>query len=220
MTTEQNIGEDSVVERRSARLLTRPSLVERVKDGAESAWEEFYRLYWRAVYGYALKFGVGKAAVDDVVQEVFFKIARSLPGFEYDRRKGRFLSWIKTVTRTTVIDHMRRRRARVEGRSVVSMDATDCGVAKLPGVGAADLPDPWRAEMEDAILAEAFERVRASASEACFESFMQFAWKGRPASEVAQALGISENSVYVNKHRVLKRLQATVAAIREDIGFD
>jgi len=49
---------------------------------------------------------------------------------------------------------------------------------------------------------------------------MQFAWKGRPASEVAQALGISENSVYVNKHRVLKRLQAPVAAIREDIGFD
>jgi len=211
--------EDSM-EQSSVRLLTRPSLVERVKEGSDSAWEEFYRLYWRAVYGYARKFGVGKAAVDDVVQEVFFKLAKGLPGFKYDRKRGRFLSWIKTITRNTVIDHVRRHKARVEGRSVVSMDATDCGMAELPDDGPAELPDPWRSEMEDAILAEAFERVKASVNEASFESFMRFAWEGRPAAEVARALGISENSVYVNKHRVLAKLQAAVAAIREDIGFD
>ncbi len=208
------------MDRSSVRLLTRPSLVERVKEGSDSAWEEFYRLYWRAVYGYARKFGVGKAAVDDVVQEVFFKLARGLPGFEYDRKRGRFLSWIKTITRNTVIDHVRRHKARVEGRNIVSMDATDCGVAAIPDDEPVELPDPWRAEMEDAILAEAFERVKASVNEAGFESFMRFAWEGQPAAEVARALGISENSVYVNKHRILGKLQAAVAAIREDIGFE
>jgi RNA polymerase sigma factor (sigma-70 family) len=217
--TEQNTQQDGA-ERKSVRLPTRRSLIERVKGGSQSAWEEFYRLYWRAIYGYALKFGVSKTAVDDVVQEVFFKLARGLRGFEYDRQKGRFLSWVKTITRNTVIDHVRRHKSRVEGKSVVSMDATNCGIVDLPAAEPVDLPDPWRAEMERAILAEAFERVKASVNESCFESFMQFAWKERPASEVAQALGISENSVYVNKHRVLAKLQAAVASIREDIGFD
>ena len=90
----------------SVWLRTRASLLARLKGAdSEPAWDEFYDMYWRAIYGYALHFGVHPQHAGDIVQEVFVKIFRNMPSFEYDRTRGRFLTWVKTVTRNTVMDH-------------------------------------------------------------------------------------------------------------------
>ena len=58
---------------------TSESLVVRLTAGIDDdAWEEFYRLYWRAVYGYALRFSSERSAAEDIVQEVFVKIMSEL----------------------------------------------------------------------------------------------------------------------------------------------
>ncbi len=46
---------------------------------------------------------------------------------------------------------------------------------------------------------------------ACWETIVQ----GRPGTEVARALGISENAVYIARCRVLRRLRQELGGLME-----
>ena len=76
-------------------LQTRASLLDRLDgDVREQDWEEFYEMYWRVIYGYGRGWGLSPDDAEDLVQEVMVTVLRRLPAFEYDRSRGRFLSWI------------------------------------------------------------------------------------------------------------------------------
>lgn len=207
-------GQDSIY------LRTRASLIDRVKGNAdEGSWHEFYETYWRAVYGYACRFGADKTSAEDIVQEVFIKVFRNLPSFEYDRGVGRFLSWIKTITRTTVMDWHRRRRVRVEGHIAERKDDSSqdqCGEMADPEMP--EPPDPWREEWEESLLVLALDRVRERVKPETAQAFELYALRGQPVGKVAGLCGISVNSVYVTKSRMLKQLQAEVRLLKEQAG--
>ena len=64
-------------------------------DGASPRAEEFARLYEPVLRRYAAAVRAGGAVLqpadrDDLVQEVFLAVRSALPGFRYDRSRGRF----------------------------------------------------------------------------------------------------------------------------------
>lgn len=201
----------------SVWLRTRQSLLARVKgERDESAWQEFYQMYWRAVYGYAIHFGMPPQAAEDIVQEVFIKLLRRLPEFCYDRRKGRFLSWVKTVTRSTVIDHYRRLQRRMEGG--VREEPDEEGKSPLERIPAdldRDQPD-WDREVKEAMLVTALERVQTRVKPVNFQAFRRYAINDEDAEEVASDLGISRNAVFIAKNRILKMLRDEVESIHPE----
>ncbi len=69
---------------------------------------EIYETYHRKVMAYAAKL-LGSHHAEDIAQEVFLKVARSL-GTLSDR--GKLTSWIYAITLNTVRDHARERAAR------------------------------------------------------------------------------------------------------------
>jgi len=174
-------------------------------------------MYWRAIYAYALRFGMPHDDAQDAVQEVFIKIFRSLPRFEYDSSKGRFLSWVKTITRTTVLDLHRRRMARVEGQvRVGATDATQLPAEQIIATDARHGDDGWEEEWELSLLSVALERVKERVEDVTYEAFRMYALEDRPPQEVAEALGIKASAVYVYKGRVLEHIRQEVAAIRNE----
>jgi RNA polymerase sigma factor (sigma-70 family) len=202
----------------SVWLRTRASLLARIKGQPDEAvWSEFYNMYWRAIYGYAVRFGMPHNDAADIVQEVFVKLFRRLPSFDYDRRKGRFLGWVKTITRTTVIDFFRRLNARVEGQNRVEPDAR--GVSPLDNMAdpkAATDTDRWEAAWERSLLTLALERIRERVKAENFEAFRLYALENEPADEVATALGISRNTVFIAKSRILQMLKAEIEILRQE----
>ena len=204
----------------SVWLRTRASLLERLKrDARDDDWKEFYDLYWRVVYGYAMRLGLNPTDAQDIVQEVFIAVLRRLPALQYDRSRGRFLSWMKKVTRHKVIDAYRRRQARVEGGVQVEPrdgegDALDRVDAPVPGESA----DPWETEWQNAMLSLALERVRTRVDAATYQAFCLYALQGQSPQQVLEATGLpSANAVYLVRTRMVQYLKEEVERIAEEI---
>jgi RNA polymerase sigma-70 factor (ECF subfamily) len=84
------------------------SLVSRCLRGDEPAWEELVRLHTRRVYGLCFRFTGSGSEAQDLTQEVFLRVFRTLKTFR--SLEGSFATWLARVTRNLLIDHYRRTR--------------------------------------------------------------------------------------------------------------
>src|SRR4029078_1491201 len=80
------------------------SLIQRCLTGDQIAWEQIVRQYWRKVFNVAYKF-VGKHdEAEDLTQDIFLKIFKSLDTFD---RRANFQTCLISVSRNLCIDHYR-----------------------------------------------------------------------------------------------------------------
>jgi RNA polymerase sigma-70 factor (ECF subfamily) len=80
------------------------ALIQRCLRGDQVAWERIVRLHWRRVFNVAYKF-VGKHdEAEDLTQDIFLKIFKSLDTFD---RRANFQTWLISVSRNLCIDHYR-----------------------------------------------------------------------------------------------------------------
>jgi RNA polymerase sigma-70 factor (ECF subfamily) len=77
----------------------------------ERAWEEIVRRYRRKVFGIAYKFTGRYEESQDLSQEIFLRIFRSLDKFD---RNADFGTWLYSVSRNHCIDHYRSGRRERE----------------------------------------------------------------------------------------------------------
>ena len=79
-------------------------LIEHCLAGDQQAWEQIVRIHWRKVFNVAYKF-VGKHdEAEDLTQDIFLKIFKSLDTFD---RRANFQTWLISVSRNLCIDHYR-----------------------------------------------------------------------------------------------------------------
>ncbi|MFB3853448.1 MAG: RNA polymerase sigma factor [Vicinamibacterales bacterium] len=96
-------------------------LIERCLRGDQLAWEAIVRQHWRKVFNVAYKFVGRHDAAEDLTQEIFLKIFRSLDTFD---RRANFQTWLISVSRNLCIDHYRsvRKERETIDRQVSSED--------------------------------------------------------------------------------------------------
>jgi RNA polymerase sigma factor (sigma-70 family) len=98
---------------RDFRLDADTQLVERCLRGDDAAWEDLVRVHTRKVYAICLRFTGSDHEAQDLTQEVFLRIFRTLKTFRAG--EGSFGVWLARLTRNLLIDHYR--RSRVERAS-------------------------------------------------------------------------------------------------------
>jgi len=81
-------------------------LVERCLGGEESAWEDLAKTYTRRVYAICYRFTGNDGQAQELTQEVFLRVFRSLKSFRAG--EGSFTTWLTRLTRNLLIDHYRR----------------------------------------------------------------------------------------------------------------
>jgi RNA polymerase sigma-70 factor (ECF subfamily) len=93
------------------------ALIERCLRGDQAAWEDIVRLYRRRVFNIAYKFVGRHDEAEDLTQEVFLKLYKSLDTFD---RRANFQTWQTSVSRNLCIDHYRsvRRERETMNRTV------------------------------------------------------------------------------------------------------
>lgn len=84
-------------------------LVERCLAGDEPAWEELVKVHTRRVYSICYRFTGNDYEAQDLTQEVFLRIFRSLKSFRAG--EGSFSVWLTRLTRNLLIDHYRRTKS-------------------------------------------------------------------------------------------------------------
>jgi RNA polymerase sigma-70 factor, ECF subfamily len=194
---------------RVSGLSTSVSLLERAKAQDAAAWDRIVDLYGPMVYGWCRREGLQEADALDVGQEVFRSVYSHLAGFRRDRPGDTFRGWLRTITRNKILDARRGRNRPVGGGEAVAL------LAQLP----ATPPDPAEEDSErTAILRRAVELVRDDVEPRTWTAFWQVAIEERPVDEVAAALGISTNAVYLAKSRTLRRLNDLFGEIVDGLG--
>jgi RNA polymerase sigma-70 factor (ECF subfamily) len=81
-------------------------LVERCLEGEESAWEDLAKTYTKRVYAMCYRFTGSDGQAQDLTQDVFLRVFRSLKSFRSG--EGSFTTWLAKLTRNLLIDHYRR----------------------------------------------------------------------------------------------------------------
>ncbi len=93
------------------------SLVRRCVAGDAVAWEEIVQRFNRRIYNICYRFTGSQDDAEDLAQEAFIKIYRTLN--TYDTDKGSFMTWVATLTRNLLVDHFRKSK---QDRVTDSMD--------------------------------------------------------------------------------------------------
>lgn len=83
-------------------------LVRRCRAGDGAAWEEIVSTYSRRIYNLAYRFTSRTDAAEDLTQEVFVRVYRSLE--QYDPKQGDLQNWLMRLARNLIIDDYRRRQ--------------------------------------------------------------------------------------------------------------
>jgi RNA polymerase sigma-70 factor (ECF subfamily) len=80
------------------------AIIQRCLSGDQAAWESIVRQHWRKVFNIAYKFVGRHDEAEDLTQDVFLKIFKSLHTFD---RRANFQTWLISVSRNLCIDHYR-----------------------------------------------------------------------------------------------------------------
>jgi RNA polymerase sigma-70 factor (ECF subfamily) len=106
------------------------SLIKRCIGGDAAAWEEIVRSHNRRIYNICYRFTGSQDDAEDLTQEVFIRIYRTLTS--YDLERGAFTTWVTTMTRNLLVDHFRKSK---QDRMTDSMDAAPSGEEDAPTLG-------------------------------------------------------------------------------------
>ncbi len=182
------------------------SLLERIRRNDARAWERLVGLYTPLLLHWCRRWGLRQEDAVDVLQEVFRAVASHIDGFRKKERGDTFRGWLRTILRSKVLDHFRRRQREPDG-----IGGTDAQrrFAQRPGpVEAEEAAGEDNAER--ALLHRALELIRGEFEERTWRAFWRTMVEGRSPREVGEELGMSPGAVRVAKSRVLHRLRDTL----------
>ncbi len=178
----------------SGQDATSLTLLERVRAADQAAWDRLVKLYAPLVYRWCLRAGLQTADAADVGQEVFAAVARAIGSFRHDRPGDTFRGWLYTITRNKLRD-------RVTPPGGVGAGGTDAHrlLTNRPAEAPADSADdaPSEADDDQFVYRRAVELIRGEFEPRTWEAFWQTAVEGRGPADVAAALGVTVNAVYL-----------------------
>jgi RNA polymerase sigma-70 factor (ECF subfamily) len=189
---------------------TRASLLVRLRGPRdERAWAEFTAIYEPLVRRLARRKGLQDADAADLVQEVFRAVATAIEGQAFDPARGSFRGWLFRIARNMVVNFLIHQRRHPRGTGDTDMK---CFLEAQPDPATEDSV-LFETEYRRQLLDWAAEQVRGEFTPLSWQAFWQTGVEGRPAKEVAAALGTTVGTVYHYKSRVMARLRQKIEEV-------
>ena len=176
---------------------TQSSLLERVQQGDEISWNEFYFRYTPVIRAAAAAFKFNEAESADLVQMVMVKFFGKAKTFVYRKGEVKFRTYFSKIIRSQAVDMIR--------KNAVQKD--------LPG----ELPeDPapfdtlFMTEWRKAVLEEAKAELRLRVTPKTYQAYELYVLQGRPAEKVAAVLEMTADDIYAAKNRCNKIMKKII----------
>jgi RNA polymerase sigma-70 factor (ECF subfamily) len=185
---------------------TRLSFIERLRNRNDTrTWADFHQRYGELLLSYARRTGASRETAEDAVQEASMYLFKALHGFQRYARKGSFRAYL----RASVV-HALERRNGMKAAQETTLDprTLDEFARSDPSADAA-----WQREEYLHRIRLGLRAIAHEFAPVTLEAFRLHALANRSVAEIAEHLGISKESVYQAKSRVLKRLREEVHSL-------
>ena len=180
------------------------------EDSDSPRLDEFARLYEPIMRRYAsyaivrLRGAFCDADRDDLAQEAFLAVRKTLPGFRYDPSKGRFRNYLAGIIRHLALRSLKR-----------SSEIRQVGPAALEAIAAdtaqGDASDDKKEMMLSAwSIAYAIVVAKRNYTPNTLAVFQSHVLDGVPAEEVAAGFKLTANAVYQIKDRIVRAVRAEI----------
>ena len=183
------------------------AIIDRCLGGDEAAWEQVVARFKRKVFHIAYKFTGRHDAAEDLTQEVFLKVFRSLDKFHRD---ADFSTWLSSVARNYCIDHYRasKREKEVVVEDLVAFDLAPASVGS----------NPHRA-LEDHDRRRFLRRGLEALPEKLREAVVLRDLHGLSYQEMADQLGLPEGTVKSRINRGREELTRLLLRAKQPDGL-
>jgi RNA polymerase sigma-70 factor (ECF subfamily) len=176
-------------------------LISRAAGGDAAAFQALVERHRSMVYRVAYQFGGNHHDAEDITQEVFIKVYRSLDRFRQD---SQLTSWLYRIVMNACIDH--RRRHAPAGSAPFGEEA-ELRLLNTPE----ETPDPetraYAGELGQVLEAEINRLPKGQRI-----VFVMRHHQGLKLGEIASALGLAEGTVKRQLHAAVHRLRGTLAS--------
>lgn len=175
------------------------SLLNRIRDHAHPGdWERFADLYYPLVFSWAWRACGAYHDALDLTQTVFLNVHRSLQSFEH-RGAGSLRAWLRQILRNELND-LRAKRFP---------DLVDFNeLFELQSLRRSGTPE---SAGYDSIFQEVCSMVRPEFSDHAWDIFERTFIQGKDMGQVARDLGVSKNTLYMARTRVIRRMKQVLA---------
>ncbi len=178
-------------------VLDLATILAQAQAGQPSAMAELYTRYGAPVQRYCYARLGRVEAAEDCTQEVFIRIWKHVPTFEY-RGEASFTSWLYTIANHVVISYVRKGQRRA-GHMALTDDLD---------YAADHRSDPARIVCDQVTLVDAIDQLTLEQQQVISLKF----FGGLSNLEIATALGRTEGAVKALQYRALQRLQRLLVA--------
>jgi RNA polymerase sigma-70 factor (ECF subfamily) len=182
-------------------------LVARAAAGDGAAFHALVERHRAMVYRLAYQFAGNHHDAEDIAQDVFIKVHRSLGRF---RRDAQLTSWLYRIVMNACIDH--KRRQAPAGWAPFTEDA-ELKMANTPEEGPGPEDQAYGGQLGDVLQSEI---ARLPPGQRLV--FTMRHHEGLKLSEIASALNLAEGTVKRQLHAAVHRLRAALAGARVTTG--
>ena len=196
----------------SGRSFLSTTLLQKMLDGSAEGWNRFVLIYAPIVGNWCRRYELQAADVNDVIQDVFLRLARSLSTYDSGRP---FLPWLATITRNALLTH-------VTKRDPVAGEGGSDALRRLEEFPATADDDSSLVVTDDdlrLVVSRTLALIEPEFSSTTWQAFWRRTVDDVPGVLVAAELGLSENAVRIAVHRVRRRIHDLLGDLPGDTAI-
>ena len=195
----------------NAEVLNDNELVQRFVNGDHNSIEVLIRRHKNRVYSYILLIVKKQDLAEDIFQDTFIKVIRSLKQGKYTEN-GKFISWVLRISHNLIIDHFRREKLC----GTISNDSCENDIFNSWKFSDENIEDQL---VMNQILREVKDLVRELPEDQQQVAYMRH-YQGLSFKDIAEQTGVSINTALgrmryalINLRKLIKEKNLTLTRI-------
>lgn len=183
-------------------LLNDNELVQQFIDGDQSSLEILINRHKSRIYSYILLIVKNQELAEDIFQETFIKVIRSLKRGKYVEN-GKFISWVLRIAHNLIIDHFRKEKLQ----GTVSNDSMEMDIFNSRKYSEDTIEDHM---VNNQILKEVRELIKELPEDQQQVIYMRH-YMGLSFKEIADQTGVSINTALGRMRYALINLRKLIS---------
>lgn len=187
------------------------ALMVRYQRGEVRAFEILLERHRKPVFNFILRFVGSRELAEDLLQDTFLRVIKGAANYQ---RKAKFTTWLYTIARNLCVDQSRRKKHRKAASLDSPIGKGDENSGTLLDVVAGDeMPSDRKAVSRQ--LHETLHNAIGSLSDEQREVFLMREFLDMPFKQIADVVGVPENTVKSRMRYALEKLRLELEEYRD-----